>query len=226
MNKNKICIKCGETKPATTEYFYKHKQSKDGLLGKCKICISLYGKTKYKNNPKSLQEKTKIWRDKNKNRQYTNNKSWANRNKDKLFLYYKKYRDNNKQKILESKKTWRKNNPEKVNIIIQRRLARKKDLQNTFTSEQWKMCKNYFGNKCCYCGKNKKLEQEHFIALSKGGEYTHNNIIPACRNCNPSKGDKDFFIWYPEFKYYSKERKNKILEYLNYKKDIQLLALF
>mgnify|MGYP003489420683 CR=1 FL=1 len=73
-----------------------------------------------------------------------------------------------------------------------------------------------FNNKCAYCGKEKPLSQEHFVALSKGGEFTINNIIPSCQNCNSSKRATDFFEWYPKFKHYSKKREQIILKFLNY----------
>ena len=40
----KICNKCGEEKPATTDYFRKAKANKDGLRGQCKDCIKEYEK--------------------------------------------------------------------------------------------------------------------------------------------------------------------------------------
>jgi 5-methylcytosine-specific restriction endonuclease McrA len=82
-----------------------------------------------------------------------------------------------------------------------------------------------FDNKCAYCGKEKPLAQDHFVPLSKGGEYTNNNIICSCKSCNSSKSDKDFFEWYPEQLFYSKEREAKILKYLNYDKKTQTQQL-
>ena len=35
----KMCIKCSKKHPATAEYFYRKKDSKDGLFGACKVCI-------------------------------------------------------------------------------------------------------------------------------------------------------------------------------------------
>lgn len=58
------------------------------------------------------------------------------------------------------------------------------------------------------------LTQDHFLPLSKGGEYTVNNIIPACKNCNCSKQDKDFSEWYSKQEFYRKERELKILEHV------------
>jgi hypothetical protein len=81
--------------------------------------------------------------------------------------------------------------------------------------------------KCKQCGKEEKLTQDHFKALSNNGEYTKNNIIPACINCNSSKNDADFFAWYPKQSFYSKKQELKILKYLNYdpKTKYQQLAI-
>ncbi len=65
----------------------------------------------------------------------------------------------------------------------------------------------------------KRLEQEHFVPISSNGPYTANNIIPACKSCNSSKRDSDFFSWYPKQPFYSKRREAKILRYLNYDND-------
>ena len=56
------------------------------------------------------------------------------------------------------------------------------------------------------------------MALTSLGEYTINNIIPACRGCNGSKNDKVFSEWYPKYKHYSKKREVFILKYLKYNK--------
>jgi len=51
----KICTKCGEEKPATTEYFYRLKTVKSGLMARCAVChiaaVGLRYRTKYKNDP-------------------------------------------------------------------------------------------------------------------------------------------------------------------------------
>lgn len=58
------------------------------------------------------------------------------------------------------------------------------------------------GNDCCwYCGKKVaegKLTKEHVLPLIKGGEDTFDNIAMACKECNSSKGDKDFMEWYTD----------------------------
>lgn len=37
----KVCKKCGRSKPATTECFYENRNNKDGLEGKCKACRNM-----------------------------------------------------------------------------------------------------------------------------------------------------------------------------------------
>ena len=109
--------------------------------------------------------------------------------------------------------------------MYQRREARKRSLECNLTAKQWLDIKLQFDNKCAYCGKELPLAQEHFLALSKSGEYTVNNIICACKTCNSSKSNKDFFTWYPKYKYYSKKRERFILKFLNYKDGIQQITL-
>lgn len=75
-----------------------------------------------------------------------------------------------------------------------------KQLWTTTTYRGWEnsaqQIKKYFNNRCAYCGKELPLQQDHFIALSKGGEYSKNNIVPSCQSCNGSKGAKEFETWY------------------------------
>lgn len=109
--------------------------------------------------------------------------------------------------------------------MVQRRRSLKRKLETTLTLNQWENIKIHFNNKCCYCNRELPLEQEHFIALSVMGEYTINNIIPACKSCNASKSNKIFNEWYPKYKYYSKKREKIILSFLGYTKGIQQLKI-
>ena len=66
----KKCKKCQENKPATLEYFYKSKQTKDGLNSYCKTCrrsSSLVGMKKYQKTEKgkSINKKYQyLWKNK------------------------------------------------------------------------------------------------------------------------------------------------------------------
>lgn len=49
---------------------------------------------------------------------------------------------------------------------------------------------------CIYCGAIGNLTEDHIIPVSKGGPDIPANIVPACKECNSSKLDKDIFEWY------------------------------
>ena len=210
----KICSTCRNELPATKEYFNVSKMGKYGFSSNCKICAA---------------EATRIWKQENSEQAKQSNNKWKAENKEHII----KYREDNKEKSKEynkvyyiqnkikrneNAKQWRLRNPEKKKIIDQNRRSRKRQLIATLTESQWENIKKYFNYTCVYCGEEKPLTQDHFIPVTKGGEYTHNNIIPSCKSCNSSKGNKDFFNWYPKYKYYSKEREELILNFFKYNK--------
>ena len=51
------------------------------------------------------------------------------------------------------------------------------------------------GDYCSYCGSKEKIAVDHLIPRMKGGEDAGDNLIPACRICNSSKGGKDLMEW-------------------------------
>lgn len=242
----KICTKCDRELPATSEYFFKDKQKKDGLRPSCRECngskfikkeavLDGYKKCTKCNKilPATIdffhQEKTSNdgLRPDCKKCRSNSVKNWYKDNKDKKSEYHKRWYNQNKRERAKYYKNWAKENREISNenkrLWSQKRKAIKKHLPATLTEEQWKQIKQDFDHQCAYCGMseeehlkkfNETLHQEHFIPLSESGEYTHNNIIPACKSCNSSKNNSDFFEWYPQQEFYSKEKEKKILEYL------------
>lgn len=53
---------------------------------------------------------------------------------------------------------------------------------------EWEALKRINNFKCWYCGCiPEKLTQDHVIPVSKGGDDSFENIVPACRTCNKRK---------------------------------------
>lgn len=107
----------------------------------------------------------------------------------------REYRVRNKDKSNARWAKWYKENPDKVRLKCmindQHRRMRELNLPATLTKEQWQAIKSAYKNKCAYCGKySKRLCQDHFIPITKGGGYVPDNIVPACRRCNSSKCDR------------------------------------
>jgi len=206
----KKCKKCDRI--LTIDNFHRDKHKEDGFRNDCKECRNKYHDEYYQNNKELFAERNKKF--------YQNNK--------KICLdLSRKYKKLNFEKEKERLKHYRKNHLEERRINNQKYRARKQGLISNLTTEQWNKVKQHFHNECAYCGEKSHLEQDHFVSVSKGGEYTSNNIIPACRKCNGSKQNKNFFDWYPKSEYYSNKREKMILDFLGYNKDKrQQLSLY
>lgn len=244
MDKTKRCISCGEELPISKDYFHKQPGGKDGYKNKCKECIKSYNekyyhdnkeyfkkhkKNHYQENKKYYQESWEKWYEKNKeerkeycNDYYHKNKEYYRElgfkyreaNKKHIRSVRRRYYLNNKGRELELNKKWHKNNPEARRAIEQRRKANAAKVECNLTIDEWEDAMEFFNYSCCYCGSEKTLEQDHLIALSKGGGYTRGNIVPACKSCNSSKGNKDFEIWYRDQECFDAGREEKIIQYI------------
>lgn len=225
----KTCLRCGEKKNKSE--FHKDSNCKDGLKPYCKKCRQKETKKYREKNKSVILEKKKEWY---KNTKIKSNKrtqeALTNKVKvcteckiEKSMLSFRQRANGGfyskcKECENEKNKEYRKNNPEiiRYNRVVteQRRRKKAKELKRTFTASEWKNCKSFFNNSCAYCGrKMNNLTQDHFIPLSKGGDYTKYNIVPSCRNCNSKKHDKDFYEWYPNDSNYSIERLKEIEQY-------------
>jgi len=201
--------------------FHKRKNAKDGLRSECKDCRKEYQQA----NKEMITKYCKEYREAHKKYIVKYKEKYHIANKEKIILYTKKYYEANKESVSKYGKEYRKINKAKCNIFSQRYRAKKRELPHSLDIRQWDKIKKDFNNKCAYCGKKLPLEQEHFIPLSKDGEYTINNIIPSCRSCNSSKSNKGFFEWYRTHESYSKKREKFILQYLHYENGNQQLTL-
>ena len=87
-----------------------------------------------------------------------------------------------------------------VNRTRKARAARKRKrrmdrVDHDLSDEQWTALKAAWGG-CAYCGAaDKPLQRDCVLALSRGGRYTLDNIVPACRSCNTSKCNDEVTSW-------------------------------
>ncbi|MGN7781490.1 HNH endonuclease [Mycolicibacterium sp. 22603] len=76
-----------------------------------------------------------------------------------------------------------------------RRTRRVKAVVNDLTSAQWAAIQNAWGG-CAYCGvTGKPLQRDCVMAISRGGRYTIENVVPACGACNASKCNDEVTGW-------------------------------
>jgi len=68
----------------------------------------------------------------------------------------------------------------------------------SFNQKDWGATKEHFSHRCAYCGVDAdELVIEHAIPINKVslGEHRLGNLVPGCKACNSSKGDKDFRVF-------------------------------
>ena len=202
------CTKCNVTYPATEEYFYKQKYTTKTkgtfykLTHPCRNCRREEAAKKYHENREEDNERSKLWRQNNK-QQYKE--------------IQKRKSKNRKEEDQVIQKEWRKNNKEKTKEYNDRY----KEKQFKLKTSEWDGCKEYFNNSCAYCGINeleakntqgKNLNKEH--AMNKG-QNDLSNCLPSCTTCNSSKHMDDYTNWFiPENEVFEQERLNKIHKWL------------
>ena len=136
----RTCIKCGEEKPLTAEYFYRSKVRRCGLVTRCKVCKNKDMQKYYEENPEKFRARQKKYRE---------------ANREKLLVGQKKYREANREKIRAHTNKWRKENPD------YERSRRRNDptfrLHRNLRSGLWQ----------CLTGKRKKSHTLEYVGMDK-----------------------------------------------------------
>lgn len=203
----KTCKKCGQTKPATVEYFGRNKAMPDGLGFYCKECTNALSREWYAANKETRRVTAYSYRDNNPDRVKESRRKWVANNKAKIRAYRKATRTRRLAYLKEWRKTnaahrkkyaraWQKANRARTRAASLRRRARVLNAEGSYTADdvkaQYERQKGY----CYYLrdGKKHKLGKnyhvEHIIPLSRGGTNGPENIVLACAKCNLRKGAK------------------------------------
>lgn len=189
---HKQCSKCKKWYPCDLDHFYKDKNNKsDGLKSECKIC--------------SITRSTK---------------SIDNRREEYLAYLKNYYQETHEQQIegfhkhrldsLEEHKAYyadyQKKNPE---YFIKYGKEQRQNHLHIMSNQEWLNCKQYFGNKCAYCGMPldqhwhwRKGQLILFDFCKDHADYNGlrdlSNCIPACKSCNSHKWQSSIEEWYIE----------------------------
>ena len=63
------------------------------------------------------------------------------------------------------------------------------------TAGEWQRILDAWGC-CAYCGDAMfALQKDCVLPISRGGRYTLDNVVPACRSCNASKCNDEVTSW-------------------------------
>lgn len=153
---------------------------KSYLKNKAKICAR--NKARYLANPAPAIARAK--------RQVQKDPAW-------VLERTRAWKKRNRPKKSAELKAWRLANPEKGKAAYHRRRARLSGAGAPGVEPaQWAAILEQFGGACAYClGPCPRPDREHIIAVSIGGADEPSNVVPACRSCNTSKGNRTLIGW-------------------------------
>ena len=84
-----------------------------------------------------------------------------------------------------------------------------------------KSIKYGWGGLCAYCRCNRATTLDHIKPRSKGGSNLRSNLIPACAECNHSKGSLPWLTWFKEQSFYNETAQELIEEWISNKRFIE-----
>lgn len=176
----KKCKKCGESFPATTEYFFSCSRTKSGLRAQCKGCHRKVAQSS------QTREKARLllrdWRKRNPKKL---KEQWTRSNTKKSASgYHSEYYNKNKNSINERRNKWLQDTGKGVQYVHKRRSLMKEDV----TQDEWQQVLDFYGNRCLVpdCT-NEDVTQDHVVPLSLGGRNHISNLQPLCRSHNCQK---------------------------------------
>lgn len=210
----KRCPSCKRDRPK--DEFCRHASRRDGLSAYCAECMqSKERKRRESAEYVALNKKrSAAWSQAHRELQSARAKERLRLHRDEILAkrradyrirkgiilaQQRVYNQRHQDKVKARNAKWRAAHPEKVKEIHRlnenRRRARIAGALSTLTKLQWEAILAFYDNRCAYCGRDGKLEQEHVIPVSRGGGTTAENIVPACGSCNRSKHAKTPEEW-------------------------------
>jgi len=84
-----------------------------------------------------------------------------------------------------------------------------------------KSIKYGWGGLCAYCRCHRATTLDHLKPKSRGGSSLRSNLIPACRECNHSKGSENWLVWFQRQQFYNETAKELIEEWISNKRFIE-----
>lgn len=133
------------------------------------------------------------------------NRRWYARNKEEQRKRVLAWQQANPGKVRAARKSWAEKNREHITKRDRlryvndraRELARAHKWRSMVagapgdgvSKAQWLEILEVFGGKCAYCVTADGTTMDHIVPISCGGAHDPENVVPACRSCNPRKSD-------------------------------------
>lgn len=124
-------------------------------------------------------------------------KQWFAGHKKEKSDYDKRRYEANKEKSLAHSHKYHAEHPESSRRYRAKRRALVAEVGGSYTAEELVAKFEEFDNRCVYCGSSADLTTDHDIPISRGGDNSIDNIVPACGACNNEKHattGEEFFV--------------------------------
>ena len=194
----KQCSSCQQEKPI--EAFDLNKDAQNGRRAMCKVC-----RTARRRDLGTDSLYAKAYRQEHREELITRLSHYRQTHAEELLQYNRNYYEEHTEERRQSRRDYGRKHRDEERAYAQHRYAiaphlyiaqaqRRRALKrgatiNDFTAAQWREVQAAYDHRCVYCGKRfkGKLTQDHITPLSKGGNHTASNIVPACTSCNSRK---------------------------------------
>lgn len=200
-NDTKLCPKCQQWKPATSEYFNVNNRAKDKLAGHCKVCKQEYRARAHQ----KIYEQKKRWRENNPEREKARVDKWCQENRDALLENKRRYHAENKNELKARYLVRLASDPAKYRskrkFMGDRKRVKGVENAGEYQPSDLITLFDEQNGRCFYCGITLSwsidgdVHHDHMIPLSKGGSNTIDNIVICCLSCNASKKNKTPEHW-------------------------------
>ena len=170
-----------------------------------------------RNNPEKIAARQKEWYERNRESQCAYNRERYRLKRGDRLKQKREYSKANRDVIRVRWNKWRSTPHGKASDNRSKAKRKALKLNNhhaVISTQEWLERLIDFDHCCAYCGQQKPLAQDHFIALFQGGSDVIGNLVPACQSCNSSKNAFDPKTWYFQQPFFKLSRWRKILKVL------------
>jgi len=196
---HKFCSSCHEELPADDDHFFNGGKDQNGLTSQCKKCQAGSEYTKNAVGRPNYRRDDGMWRCVNCDTLYERT----------VENFYPAGETGPNDGLMSSCKSC---HSQRTN---QSRRKAENSVESDLTPQGWEAIKEKFNFECAYCGDSEKLERDHVVPLSGGGDTTKRNIVPACGSCNRSKSNKSALEWWPAQGHYYERRAKRLAKHIN-----------
>jgi 5-methylcytosine-specific restriction endonuclease McrA len=108
--------------------------------------------------------------------------------------YSAAYRQRNAERVRAKAREYQQKNLDSYAAVAARRRAKKRSAPGSHSKAEWLALLAFFHGGCAYCAST-ATTRDHVVPLARGGADSIENILPACKPCNSSKGDRLLAEW-------------------------------